>query len=487
MFCSLTLCKKPSQVVTLFHSNSSIAHLEIVDISGSCKGLGYDPGEESDTCTIPRGSGLTHIKIEGQRFACECDWAAGHVARDKDTGKYQYVRQWTEAWFLADPETCDASHLPLTADDDVNTSALMSSPSYKSYIEWNDAPEKKPAYFIYKMQCLSHKHAVIDAENNQVEIRLKCFYPMDIYTTMKKAKDGDVKPLQLPKEREYDRCVVRYFQGNEVVVVVRLPSKGDYIVDVCGYAHGICEDVQHASGQFIVGYRVRGLSDVPCALFPERKGDIYGASWDLQLAGVNVIQPSQPVIESQSGKATIELDRGESDRSLIFKYYHESDPSTDLEEYVYPESIGNKVRLNLSCPKAGMYACVIYCKFDDEDETNNTHSFAGQFVISSPRADTQVLAYPSDSNGLWGPDDFIHKLGIQMSKSMTMSTIHTDNNGEACIGFIVPKAVTYSHRLTTMKGEDIETHLCTPKLQLRQMDQDVLTFKSDAQISDTTD
>ena len=333
--------------------------------------------------------------------------------------------------------------------------------SYATYVEWNDEPTRKPAYFSYKMQCVSHTLGLIESESNEVIIKLKCFYPMDVLTTMKKSKGrGDVKPLDLPKAREYDRCVARSFQGDEVVVVVRLPERGDYIVGIHGYPHGVNDDVKNACGSFIVGYRVRSLSDTPCDLFPEKKGDIYGASWDLQLAGVRVVQPANPIMESVEGKAVIELDRGEYDKDMMFKFYHESDPSEDLNGYMYPETVGNKVKLNLSCPKAGTYACAMYCKVDDDDEDNNTYDFAGQFVIACPEPAVDARPLPSNSTGLWGPGAFIHELGIKLSESMmATSSIHTIH-GEGNVTFLVPNGIQTSHNLVTTDGADIgDTHL----------------------------
>ncbi len=86
----------------LFEQLAKAAGLEVVKISGHCKGYGYSSGEEMST-----NHTWNAIKIDGQWCIVDVTWGAGYVQKEKG-----FIKEFKDYWFLTPPEQFIFSHFP---------------------------------------------------------------------------------------------------------------------------------------------------------------------------------------------------------------------------------------------------------------------------------------------------------------------------------------------------------------------------------------
>eukprot|EP00794_Sanderia_malayensis_P011388 gene11388-12574_t len=183
------------------------AGIKIHKITGHAKGFRYRPGDRI------KGTKTNHawnaVKIENQWWLCDFTWGAGYVGNDK-----RFVWNYTEHYFLTDPEDFVLDHFP--ADDEWQL--LKSCYTIEEFEKWAKFYKH---FFIYELKPLAHRDGVISAENGAVEVALKTTgVPVNVICKLNSLSEGKTKD-----KSEYCFC---YQVGNKAVFQAHLPEVGDY-------------------------------------------------------------------------------------------------------------------------------------------------------------------------------------------------------------------------------------------------------------------
>ncbi|XP_072033704.1 kyphoscoliosis peptidase-like [Amphiura filiformis] len=438
----------------LFTHLCRMAGLECIVINGLAKGADYVPA-----MTLPNPPGNTsishawnQINIDGKWYLCDATWAAGYP--DVVNGKRHFTFKFQECWFITEPREFSASHLPLSKPysntDNIDAVPQLLQSPYKTCRQWNNEPHKYPGYFSNCVECISHKTGVIKSNRNEVEITLKLRYPMETFLSLKKVgKYGDLTAIS-------NKYTIHYVRENSLVVNVKLPKSGDYLLIVCARPYGMSEEDIQALDSRIVSFKIVETGTQQVSSFPVSLGSGgLGLSCEFKMNGFNT-KIQTPLIEAKNGKAAIEIICKNGIRPMMSRLFHEEDKNEqDLSSCTYGEICNKKrVRFNIRCPKPGRYVFKIFVKYGDSTQ----YKQSGVFVISCSGPSTKET-FPSDKSVLWGPSDFIHDLGIEIVSVCT--TITTENNGEASLRLHLPSGVKILPKLCNVNGETVsQTWLC---------------------------
>jgi transglutaminase-like putative cysteine protease len=106
----------------LFEQLAKVAGLEVVKISGHCKGYGYTPGERMSS-----NHAWNAVRINGQWYMMDVTWGAGGVEKEKG-----FIKEFDDYWFLTSPEQFIFSHFP----DDPSKQFLTPPIEANTYQGW---------------------------------------------------------------------------------------------------------------------------------------------------------------------------------------------------------------------------------------------------------------------------------------------------------------------------------------------------------------
>ena len=335
---------------------------------------------------------------------------------DAKNGRPQFKRKFHESWFITEPRAFGASHLPFTQPVTIDNVDIESQHSRTPYItcqEWNEEPQKYPEFFSSSMECISHTSSgKIESKNNEVEVKVKVRYPMEIFTTLVAVSNGTEK--ELPR----NKYTVHFFQDNVVVVKVRLPKRGQYALTICGTPYGVGEEIKGSLNFPLVTYQIIETGEESLAPFPQVSGGL-GPSWKFKLHGFST-STKTPFLEAKNGKVDIEVKCRNGIKikpmSSSFTQHGDVNGGEKLDNFIYGERCtDNRVVYHIRCPKIGTYVFKIYVKYGDNDRDSGKYEQGSSFQISCSGAPTKEK-FPNENSSLWGPNDTMSKFGISTSK-----------------------------------------------------------------------
>ena len=110
--------------------------LEVECVSCYAKGVGYQPGDKIDSTNHE----YNVIKLDGKWYPIDATWGAGHI-EGKD-----YIRQFTEFYFLSDPNLLIKTHFP----EDDRWQLGDRKYTFEEFLAWPQVKEKFNIYGFYK-------------------------------------------------------------------------------------------------------------------------------------------------------------------------------------------------------------------------------------------------------------------------------------------------------------------------------------------------
>ncbi len=189
----------------LFGKLASVAGIEVVEISGWAKGIGYEAGDSVDG---PTNHAWNAVKIGDGWYLIDSTWGAG------SSDGIQFIRQFDEHYFLTPPEQFIYDHLP----EDPSWQLLEMSLSKAEFVR---LPFVKSIFFKNGLRIDSHFQSVIQA-NHRLSIML--WIPLDIVLFASLIRDGQVLDKSLTFAQREENSLYK--------IDAEFPARADYILRI---------------------------------------------------------------------------------------------------------------------------------------------------------------------------------------------------------------------------------------------------------------
>ncbi|XP_078000231.1 kyphoscoliosis peptidase-like isoform X2 [Glandiceps talaboti] len=403
----------------LFKWLCSLAGLETkcVSLSGVSKGADYQPGDPFELINgkIKTTHAWNKICVNGQWYLCDCTWAAGTVDFDENLGKRKYSRHWEESYFLSKPEMFASKHFPV--DENGNSAPgeqLLKNPISDLNV-WSDQPAREGAFFAFSMEAISHNQGLIEADENEVTIKLKSPFALQFWRKLQVLNPKGTTPR---KGTNVSTHVMTYKTDDVINFRVRLPSQGDFVLDIGAKSLNITEELK-SMREWAISYTIKGKGSTPKPAFPPGVSyDVWGTNAEFSSKGFQVIGLEEPIIRTNTGNAQVAVKLPNTQAPLLADLVHVSEGQADeLPGRVCGEKNGQDVLYSIVLPYTGEYRFTIHAKLRPE-ENNDTYWQGANILIENSKPADVDEKFP-ERRGLWGPDEKFYELGLQEMGSPT--------------------------------------------------------------------
>ncbi len=193
-----------SGYTALFEALGQGAGLQTMTIGGYSKGYGYS----AEANQLNADHAWNAVKLDGQWRLLDVTWGAGYL---NEHG--QFVRQFSEHYFLTDPQHFIYDHFP----EDPQWQLLNPTVSLRQYQEF---PTLKPAFFANNLALKSHLNGKITV-NSPLQIRLTAPPGVDFTA---RVRQGNT---------EFPRSMTFWQKSPEdVILYAAFPQPGSYLLRI---------------------------------------------------------------------------------------------------------------------------------------------------------------------------------------------------------------------------------------------------------------
>ncbi len=189
----------------LFGQLADAAGIEVVEIDGWAKGIGYEAG---DSIRGPANHAWNAVKIGDGWYLIDSTWGAGSC------DGINFIRRFEEHYFLTPPEQFIFDHLP-----EDPAWQLLETPL--SETEFVTLPHVKSHFFRNGLQMDSHFQSVIETDN-QISIFLKA--PSDVLLSASLMQNGQFLDQTL--------TFVQRVEDDSYQIDAVFPVRSDYILRI---------------------------------------------------------------------------------------------------------------------------------------------------------------------------------------------------------------------------------------------------------------
>lgn len=222
------------------------------------------------------------------------------------------------------------------------------------------------------MTAQTHQDPVITSKDGNVEIRFKSSNPMSVIQNM---KSNDLDEWILAK----NACMRT--EGDEIVIDVRLPNKGEYALNLFAEKEGFKGELPN-----ICNYLVKVEKDNPnLQTFPKLHEGLMGKGYLADQVGVKAASHPGALINTENGKFTVEFEHKEG-VEIVCELENNQFDKKQLSTGVNVNSSGGKSDIDIKLPSAGEYAMNVYARYKgDENRLYHVHTY----LVNSTQTDKQ--------------------------------------------------------------------------------------------------
>ncbi|XP_074641710.1 kyphoscoliosis peptidase-like [Tubulanus polymorphus] len=405
--------------------------IECKMITGISKGTNYYPGKpfEIDSKGHPvlnyqkkeYGHAWNIVTLAEKRYLCDVTWAAG-TAEEKQ-GRIPFNKRWNESWFICEPQAFLETHWPMSDKKSAPEMQLMKTP-IKSFMDWNQRAHRGIGSYELQTCLFSHKHGVIKTNDNELTIKIKYKFPVQIWATLESVDTGS----------EFPSYVIPSMQKGIYLIYIRLPEmKKRFKVKINGkpmFYDG------EAPSYKIVQYTVESTGILRAQPFPD-KLHYLGFTRDEFMRGYCLKKRSTPIITSQSGKAKIKITIPPEDGS---KQFHATcmllSCEKELCSWHYVDKTLNQVIIGLNLPHQGQYLITLYVEKDAPRTVGGSLEAIGYFIVVCSRGGIDKRVLPI-KNTAYGASRELYRLNCEIYNQLN-GVIKT-RNGECVLVMKMPE------------------------------------------------
>lgn len=348
----------------LYKELCKLAGLECETITGIARKASRDP-EDYFTVDEPRFGPWSHmwnkIHLNNKWYLCDATWAAGSVDGDK------FTKDWSEIWFLTDPESFVMSHLPYEGTAVSLIEQMVKNP-FCTLQDFAKVPYISPKTPLYGMKPLSHQEQVIHTKTSHLTIQLKCPQKAFLEFATKLEKKGSAINGQY-SITTYTHRVMILQQGDELHLDINLPGDGSYIFKVMGKP--VAGD--DTSTVVLITYKIKSLCITNVPAYFSQCNEVFGQYAKFRAAGYRVTNPAKgATIKTNNGRATVEVrlpSEGQIPNTHKL-FVAENQQYRELKDCVHGERKGSRVTYHIRCTRAATYYFQIFFKPDRGSDAN---------------------------------------------------------------------------------------------------------------------
>lgn len=212
----------------LFKSLADNMGLECIEISGTCKGLGYKTGENMDESS---NHVWNAVRINGKYHLIDSTWGAGFMMNNK------YYHKTNDYYFCVSPEELIYTHYP----EDSNLQFLEVPVTFETF---KQMPDIKAKFFTLGFNTSSISHPY-----NTMEISDK----NEIIISLNGKPDSEIMATLLAENNEIPDSTFVETDNGEFRIKARIPQSGEFLLRI--YAKDREEDNENCFSM-IIQYKI---------------------------------------------------------------------------------------------------------------------------------------------------------------------------------------------------------------------------------------
>ena len=235
------------------------------------------------------------------------------------------------------------------------------------------------------LQPKSHDDGVIKTQDGKVDIKFEMNNPLNV--------------LQSLKHNQLDEWLLNRFaiirtEGKDLVISIRLPTGGDFALEMFGDKEGTNGDLPNICNYLI---KCAGNAITPSP-FPKLHEGILGKSIIADHMKVKAVSHPGDTIETTEEQLCVTFDADDPDVEILCEIHHNNISKEMLSEAVLKTENGRSTSFNIGLPEAGEYAMNVYARRKGEVERMyHVHTYLVQskqtksFQTDKPKDSLQVL------------------------------------------------------------------------------------------------
>lgn len=224
------------------------------------------------------------------------------------------------------------------------------------------------------VKALTHDASVIKTENGELQIRMATTKAMTFMEALKNNALG---------EELLRNNVMMQIEGDELVINLRLPNKGEYALNMYGD-----EVEREGSLTNLCNYLIQAVKDNDLEAFPKLYEQLLGKGFMADGFNVEAVGNQQNFIKTESGKVSLDF-TADPDAELFVEIHKNGVDQTVLAQCVSFETDENGVHhFTLDLPESGEYAINVFARAKgDYDQVYHAYTY----LIESDQKENKVL------------------------------------------------------------------------------------------------
>lgn len=336
--CKSSVCDGYASIFQLLCDHAGIP---VMKINGHSKGYSYKPGFNFSKDT-PSNHAWNAVYVCGEWRFIETTWGAGTVGNNK-----QFKKNFTEFYFLTDPEHFIVDHYPCFDNDEVESAKwqLLKKPMSLEAFNRRIKPSRHAREWDIRFK--SHKMNVLEM-NKTIDIKF--------HTKSTKLDDVNVKLFDSMGRNKEQYVGIRK-QNKIFSVTVTPPSSGEYTLDIYGSVGADSNTLE-----CLITYVIK-CQTVDSGICPFPKFDsFYGPVENWKERGFQNVGKIPTSITSKNGEVCVPIKV--KDGTKVMATLKNSD-DVKLVQYTLLE-MDKHLKLRARLPKKGYYRLIVFSQFNSE-------------------------------------------------------------------------------------------------------------------------
>ncbi|KAL3874016.1 hypothetical protein ACJMK2_037085 [Sinanodonta woodiana] len=342
-------------------------------ITGYAKGYSYHP-EISITPSADTNHAWNVVLLNGDWRFVECTWGAGHV------NGQTFVKEFTEFYFLTDPEHFINAHFPRMEMNEEQDSKWQLLWKPISLTEYSRRLKLGKDAMKYDVTPVSHTSGVLEIQSEET-------------ITIKDEKmniENWIVNFCLKDGTEMGNYVMSYLQDQTTLkIIVRPPTQAKYILKIYGKPKMKQTKLYKNLIEYIVksNNEAKHVKPYPCRKQP------WASCPEYEIYGFTEKAMETPIYVAKGGEVRITIPTTRL-IDIMAKIRHSLDADGNLENYCLVEAVPQYIAVEARFPKEGFYELEILVK----KESDGHYWPAISYLVDCPTTMDPCYGFPVQYN-----------------------------------------------------------------------------------------